>query len=231
MLRIFVLMEEFNDINQMRTILKKVGCDVDTNNMELGFKEKIISFKPDIIIVSGAGKRINPASISKKLKDINTFDCKIILILGQGVKISLNDLAENKFDAFLESPFDPVRLMTLLSQMSNNKAPDLVEKFQKLVLQGFSSASKDVNKKIIKGNFVNKSENEVLKVPDRLDEMDKVFKYSQMVDGLAIGPTTINKDEVKKRLKDMQQSWDRKTMDDIDAEKRDVARKLFKKAK
>jgi CheY-like chemotaxis protein len=231
MVRILVLMEDYSEMTQTRTLLKRVGCDVDAANSEVGLKEKVMTLKPDVLLVSGIGKKINPASVSKRLKEVAGFSGKIILILAPGVKISLNDLAENKFEAFLESPFDPMRLMSLITRFSNGKAPDLEEKFQKLVIEGALGQQNDIgsDRRIIKGNF-SSSNNTNKGSPSPKDLKDRVAKYSQLVEGMSVSKTsTISKVTTRAIVKDLQKGWDRKSLDEIDEEKRKVARLLFKK--
>lgn len=232
MVRVLVLMEDYSEMTQTRALLKKMGCDVDAANADVGCKEKIMSMRPDVILVSGVGRKVNPTNVSKRVKEIAGFAGKVILILAPGVKISLNDLAENKFDAFLESPFDPLRLMSLISKFSNGKAPDLEEKFQKIAIEAALGngpvASGDL--RIIKGNFANPAGGaaSVLTLPK--DLKGRVQKYSQLVEGMIVSPTsTISKAATKAIVKDLQKGWDRKILDDIDEEKRKVARLLFKK--
>jgi DNA-binding NtrC family response regulator len=187
MVRILVLMEDYAELTQTRSLLKRVGCDVDAANSEVGFKEKILSLKPDVLVVSGIGKKINPVNISKKLSEISGINCKIILILAPGVRISLNDLAENKFEAFLESPFDPMRLMKLISKFSNGKANDLEERFQKLAIEGGLGQEFDVSadKRIIKGNFASSTSANYASSPQN-ELKDRIAKYSQLVEGMSI---------------------------------------------
>lgn len=231
MVRILVLMEDYSEMSQIRALLKKVGCDVDTANSEIGIKEKVTALRPDMLLVSGVGKKISPVSISKKMKEIPGFNAKIILILAPGVRISLNDLAENKFDAFLESPFDPMRLFTLITKFSNGKASGLEEKFQQLAADG--ALGREIegagDKRIIKGNFTAPVGNKY--VTQSAEELkDKIFKYSQLVEGMSVSKTsTISKAAAKVLIKNLQNGWDRKKLDDIDEEKRIVARLLFKK--
>lgn len=224
-------MEDYNEMTQIRALLKKVGCDVDSTNSEVGIKEKVMTLRPDMLLVSGVGKKISPANISKKMKEIPGFNSKIILILAPGVRISLNDLAENKFDAFLESPFDPMRLLNLISKFSNGKATDLEEKFQKMAMEGTLGRDLDGTgeKRIIKGNFGAPANNSY-SPPDASELKDKIARYSQLVDGITVSKiSTISKVATKAIVKDMQKGWDRKLLEDIDEEKRKVARLLFKK--
>jgi CheY-like chemotaxis protein len=225
-------MEDYAEMTQVRFLLKKVGCDVDAANADVGCREKIAAMRPEVILVSGVGKKINPINVSKKIKEIPGFSGKIILLLAPGVKISLNDLAENKFDAFLEAPFDPLRLMSLISKFSNGKASGLEEKFQKMALDAALGNGPVVNTdlRIIKGNFLNSGGGLAASLTPPKDLKDRVAKYCQLVDGMAVSKSsTITKAATKAIVKDLQKGWDRKILEDIDEEKRRVARLLFKK--
>jgi DNA-binding NtrC family response regulator len=224
-------MENYSEMTKIRTLLKKVGCSVESTNSDIGIKERIIASKPDLLLVSGVGKKINPVNVSKKIKEIAGSQCKVILILAPGIGISLNDLAENKFDGFLESPFDPSRLIYFVAKFSNGKANDLEEKFQKMVLDGTLGQETSIGPetRFITGSFTTKT-GVTLVQPTPKDLKDKISKYNELVKGISVSKTsTISKLSSSAIVRELKKNWDRKLLDDIDEEKRKVVGLLFKK--
>ncbi len=231
MVKILLIIENFSELNQMSTLLEKVGCDVDSMSKEVGLSEKILSFRPEVVIVSASNQKIEHEKITSKLRAINVFSGKIILMIPVEKKVDPTKFSNGIFDGILEHPFDPRSLMNLIVQLvSGNKKGEMIEKFQKFLIQG--SLGIDVAKVAKNPNIANETEDIVKTIfISNAKDHEKNLKYSKMVSNIKIGPSTITKNDANKRVKELQKGWDRKFLDEIDTEKKEVVQRLFKKVK
>ncbi len=231
MLRIFLVIEDINQMNSLKVILSKLGCIVETLGVELGLKDRILAFRPEVVITAGGGKKVNPLNVTQKVRETGR-DIKVLLLLGKGMKISLNDLAENRYDAFIESPFEPLRLITTLNQFNKGKNNiDLVEKYQKIMSGNFASPQENriiANKKSALGD--EKQSVFGAKFSTSIDNASRVKSYEDLTFGLTIDPvSTISKSAARVKMVELQKDWDREKLDDIDEEKRRFVKELFRK--
>jgi len=238
MFRILLVLEDLSQLNAIKIFLTKLGCAVETQGVELGLKDRVTAFRPDIVITGGTGKKVNPGNVANKIREIKS-EIKIVIMLAKGMKLSLNDLAENRFDSFNESPFDPIRLLTTLNKFRGKNSVDLIEKYQKLMSSTVGKIS-DVHV-IGSSKFDNRSgvmDNDGAgsrsvfgsKFSTSMSAETRSEKYNDLTFGLISNPvSTISKDAVRVRLNDMQKDWDQKKLDEIDKAKREFVKELFRK--
>lgn len=231
MLRIFLVIEDSNQMNSLKVVLSKLGCIVETVGVELGLRDRLLAFRPEVVITAGTGKKINPLAVTQKIRETGK-DIKVLLLLGKGMKISLNDLAENRYDAFIESPFEPLRLITTINQFNKGKNNiDLVEKYQKIMAGSFASNQESriiSNKKLAPGE--EKQSGFGAKFSTSVDNATRVKSYEDLTFGLTLEPKSmISKSAARVKVAELQKDWDRKKLDEIDEEKRRFVKELFRK--
>lgn len=231
MLRVLLVIEDLTQMNALKVMLGKLGCVVETQGVELGLKDRIIACWPEVVITSGTGKRVNPLTVTQKVRE-SSKDIKVLLLMGRGMNLSLNDLAENRYDAFIESPVDPLRLVTVLNQFNKGKHNiDLVEKYQKL-MGGPLVGSIDPKSIVRKGQVDEEKSRSVFgnKFLSTKDDENRVKAYESLTLGLTLSPTsTISKAAARVKVAELQKGWDRKRLDEIDQEKRRFVKELFRK--
>ena len=69
MLRILLLVEDVAQLANLKTILAKLGCVVEDSAVELGLRDKLMAFRPEVVITGGGGKRVNPFTVSQKIRE------------------------------------------------------------------------------------------------------------------------------------------------------------------
>jgi CheY-like chemotaxis protein len=231
MLRILLVIEDVNQLNSLKIILSKLGCIVETLGVELGVKDQIMGFRPEVVITAGTGKKVNPLSVTQKVKESGK-DIKILLVLGKGMKLSLNDLADNRYDAFIESPIEPLRLISALNQFNKGKNHiDLVEKYQKITGLGSVPTTDAIMVGVRRGTQGDdKASVFGSKFSTTIDNAKRLKTYEELTEGLTISPTsTISKTAARVKLSELQKDWDRQRLDSIDEEKKRFVKELFRK--
>ena len=231
MLRIFLVIEDVTQMNALKVVLSKLGCIVETQGVELGLKDRILGFRPEILITAGYGKKINPLTVTQKVRETGK-EIKILLLLGKELSFTLNDLAVHKFDAFIESPVDPLKLITTLNQFNKGKNNiDLVEKYHKILASGISSNKNNKNQ----GNrkTYNDSDKEFSfnsKFNSSIDDAERIKTYEHLTEKLEINSeSTISKLAVRLKMSELQKNWNRNQLDEIDEAKRGFVKQLFRK--
>jgi DNA-binding response OmpR family regulator len=241
MFRVLLVLEDLSQLNAIKIFLTKLGCAVETQGVELGLKDRVVAFRPDIVLTGGTGKKVNPGNVGQKIRDIKD-EIKVIILLARGMKLSLSDLTENRYDAFIESPFDPIRLIATLNKFKGKSSVDLVEKYQKL-MSGTVGKMSDVhvvgNKKESKsgvkigGNKENEAESRSVfssKFSTSITPEARSDRYNDLTFGIVSNPvSTINKDAVKAKMTELRKDWDQDKLDQIDKEKRRFVNELFRK--
>ncbi|MEY4616095.1 MAG: hypothetical protein RJB66_1055 [Pseudomonadota bacterium] len=232
MLRILLAIEDVNQLNSIKLILLKLGCIIESISVELGVRDQLISFRPDVVITAGTGKKINPQNVSLRVRETGS-TMSVILLLGKGLKINLQQLAENKFDAFIESPVEPMRLVSTLNQLvKKENFPDLVEKFVKL---SSSSSAQEIEKNILVTGAKPSEGNEKVSVfggkfGTSVDPQARSRAYKELTKDIKIpAKSSITKQEALKKVAKMQEDWDQGKLDELDEEKRRFVNELFRK--
>lgn len=242
MFRILLVLEDLSQLNAINLFLTKLGCAVESQGTELGLKDRVISFRPDIVMTGGSGKKVNPGNVALKIREIKD-EIKVIMVLAKGMKLSLNDLAENRYDAFIESPFDPVRLTSTLNKFRGKNSIDLVEKYQKL-MNGMVGKISDVHIGSSKEDHQDdirvssgSTDGEVgsrsvfgAKFSTSLTPESRAHKYEDLTFGILVDPvSTISKEAARGKLTEMQKDWDQNKLKEIDKAKREFVNQLFRK--
>ena len=70
MFRILLVLEDLNQLNAIKVFLTKLGCAVESQGTELGLKDRVISFRPDIVMTGGCGKKVNPGNVALYIREI-----------------------------------------------------------------------------------------------------------------------------------------------------------------
>ena len=231
MLRILLVIEDVTQMNSLKVVLSKLGCIVETQGVELGLKDRILGFRPEVVVTAGQGKKINPLTVTQKVRETKK-EIKMLLLLGKEMSFTLNELAEHKFDAFIESPVDPLKLITTLNQFNKGKNNiDLVEKYHKILASGINS-NKD-NKSIGNRKTYKDSDKEFnfnSKYTSSIDDAERIKVYEHLTEKLEIiSKSTISKIAVRLKMSELQKNWNRNHLDEIDEAKRGFVKQLFRK--
>ncbi len=128
MRRILIAIEDFNELLFCETILKKVGFDTQSFQTDLAISEGIITFNPDLLIMSATGNRVNGVAYLSKLKT-KSKNLPVILV---GPRSRLN-VSDKQIVALLEPPLSPRILIEVLSNLFDLDEDSLLMKYEKSV--------------------------------------------------------------------------------------------------
>lgn len=220
MLRVLLVFDDYTELALTETYLKKIGFDVVSLMNEIGIQERILSFNPEAMVVSGKSAKVSSFSLGKKLKENLRYEGKVVLIVPKNVRPDPSELMRMKMDALMEAPIQPERLLQILGKYSGHSPDFLIDKLNKAVL-----SDPDLKQKLtmVTGKISSK---EPVKSA-RAKRYDKFVSEAKA----EIDPrhTNFERQDLKKRQSEMKKDWDFSSLEEIDQLKRQFASALFKK--
>lgn len=131
--RILLVFEDYGELMELESSLKRVGFDVIGISSEYSLSEQILSFNPEVVIGSGKGAKVNSIGVGKRLKEMTRWQGKAILLFQQNFKPSPQDLIKIRVDMILESPVPPLRMVQVLAKILGHDEAVLLERLNKAI--------------------------------------------------------------------------------------------------
>lgn len=125
-----LLNDDFVENSRLEVLLKKVGFDVMALGTEAGLSDRILSFRPDLVVAAGSGK-VSPLSVGQKLKDNRSYSGSVILGVARDVRLNPQDLLKVRMDRLVETPFVEELLLRNLCEVLSLDAEAFIEKLRK----------------------------------------------------------------------------------------------------
>ena len=131
MSKILLVYDDFAELNATELSLKKSGFDVIGLTNEYTVKDQIVAFNPDILVGFGNSQRVGSLSVGKKIKDMNRWTGKSILIFPKGNELAAEELMRMRMDMLLESPVSVIRLIQIICKLLKLDEKSVIEKLAK----------------------------------------------------------------------------------------------------
>ncbi len=131
MFKVLLVFDDYSDLLNIETALKKVGLDTFGINNEFTLKEKILSFNPDVVISSGKGTKVSCLSVSRKLKEMTRWGGKSIIILPANVELQPEDLLQMRLDLMLKAPVSSTKVIQTIAKIQGIDETVLLDKLAK----------------------------------------------------------------------------------------------------
>lgn len=120
--RVLIVSEEAVFASHVEKTLVEVGFEVALQNNETGMPQKILDFKPEIIVVKGDSAKLSSMRVGQTLKEVIKYTGKVILILNKNQNIDPNDINRVKMDYLLFEPVGAVKVVShVLNLMTEHK--------------------------------------------------------------------------------------------------------------
>ncbi|AZZ36438.1 hypothetical protein CIK05_06420 [Bdellovibrio sp. qaytius] len=120
--RVLIVSEEVVFASHVEKTLVEVGFEVALQNNENGLQQKILDFKPEIIVVKGGSAKLSSLRVGQTLKEVIKYTGKVILILNKNQNIDPNDINRVKMDYLLFEPVGAVKVVShVLNLMTEHK--------------------------------------------------------------------------------------------------------------
>ena len=120
--RVLIVSEEVVFASHVEKTLIEVGFEVALQNNESGLQQKILDFKPEILVVKGGSAKLSSIRVGQALKEIIKYTGKVILILNKNQNIDPTDINRVKMDYLLFEPVGAVKVVShVLNLMTEHK--------------------------------------------------------------------------------------------------------------
>lgn len=136
MLRVALVLDDYNELIYLQTILRKIGIDVEGLQNVKKYEELSLGFNPQVLITSAFGKKVNGLEFIKNLHRVRGFP-RLIVLTTSDRPLSKEEAEATPVDQFMQSPVNPKNLIMSLAQLGNVDEKSLLDKFEKLQSQGF----------------------------------------------------------------------------------------------
>jgi len=242
--RILLLNEDLLENNRLESILKKIGFDVSTLGTEVGLTEKILGFRPELIVVAGNSAKLSAIAVGGKLKEIRAFTGSVILgFPKEGGRLSPQDLLRTRVDRILETPFDADVLIRAICELLGMDADSHVDKLKRFSMQSAATDNQFVRQD------ADPAEPSVIKITSRLSSAEREARFQKYVTrrqnsspndvdstgrlldhpdlDRKISDTTFKRSEVRDKWAEVKKDWDPQKLAEQDDLKKDFAKALF----
>lgn len=149
MRRILLILEELKEMSFLESLFRKLRFDVEVVKTNVGIMDKFLGFRPDLVIMTARGKKINGIELCKKMNPKGDAT-KIVLAISSSAGIKPAELKGINIVGFLESPINPIKAMELVAQhlkLDLNSLKEQLEKQSKVAEEGPSKESTFVKSK------------------------------------------------------------------------------------
>lgn len=149
MRRILLILEEVKEMSILESLFRKLRFDVEVVKTNVGIMDKFLGFRPDLVIMTARGKKINGIELCKKMNPKGDAT-KIVLAISSASGIKPAELKGINIVGFLESPINPVKAMELVAQhlkLDLNSLKEQLEKQSKVLDESTTKDSTFVKSK------------------------------------------------------------------------------------
>lgn len=129
--KILLVYEDYADLMAAEGALKRAGFDVIGLSSEYAVAEQMLAFNPDLVVGAGRGGKVSSLGVGKRLKEMNRWPGKSVLIFPANFKPDPQELIRIRVDMVLESPVSPVRLVQVVGKILGHDEGALLERLNK----------------------------------------------------------------------------------------------------
>lgn len=131
MSKVLLVYEDYSEMANTQSVLKKVGFDVLGISNEFGLTQQMLSFNPEIVVGFGKGPKVSTIGVGRRLKEMPRWTGRVVLVFPAGFKPDPQDLLKVRMDMAIEAPLDIARLLQVLAQLTDQDPQVLVAKMLK----------------------------------------------------------------------------------------------------
>lgn len=131
MSKVLLVYDDFAELSNLDSALKKVGFDVIALTNEYTVKDQVVTFNPDVIVVCGDSSRVSTLSVGKKLKEMSRWQGKSILVFPPNYKIPPDDLLKIRMDMMLETRVSLTKMIQVIAKYAGQDENQVVDRLVK----------------------------------------------------------------------------------------------------
>jgi len=243
--RILLILDDYNEMLYLQTLLKKLGFDVDSLTTTRNISDAIISFNPKFLIMTALGKKVNGIELTKEVTKRSGIP-RLILLKPTTQNFSNGELSASIIDKVMETPVNILKLLKCLSEFDSNvKYDQLTHKLANIISvdktdEEFIKKIKgdldgDVLAQTITDKTASKSKNELIfgesrpAIKSNMTEEQREARYEKFLSELKdapVGNGGFSKSKVKE-VKKLRKSINTIGDDEVDEQKKEFVKALY----
>ncbi len=131
MLRVFLVIDDYNELIYLEALLKKLGLDVEGVQNQKKYADMSLGFNPHILITSARGKKVDGLQLTQSLYRKRGLP-KVIALKSSEYAINTDDFRDSGVDEILDSPVNPRKLILTIANLGGIDEAPLLEKYAKI---------------------------------------------------------------------------------------------------
>ncbi|MCB9026602.1 MAG: hypothetical protein H6625_09820 [Bdellovibrionaceae bacterium] len=241
MVRILLVIDDYNEMIYLQTLLKKLGFDVDSLSNTRKFADTLLGFNPKIVIITAHGKKINGLELTSSIVRRNGLP-RIFLIKNQGQVFGNGELSDEKIDRILESPVNFLNLVKCICEFETSLNYENISLKLSNIMTS-DKLEKEVDEKEYNINDFSRDENEIIHISGNSDKDKFIAKptssvpvdqrkenyqnFLKKMENPPQGNGGFIKDKIKDYNKKNRISHKEESIVELDSHKKDFVRALF----
>lgn len=130
MSKVLLVIEDFSELKDLETVLRKLGFDVVGIASEFSMAQQILTFNPDIVIGSGQGAKVSAMGVGRRLREMPRWVGHTILGFPKGFNPPAEDLLRIRMDNLCESPLNAEKVLPFLARIEGQDEKKWAEKLK-----------------------------------------------------------------------------------------------------
>jgi CheY-like chemotaxis protein len=131
MLRVFLVLDDYNELVYLQSLLKKMGFDVESLQSARTYADVSLGFNPQILITTARGNKVDGLALARSITRRQGLP-KIIALNSSGPAINPAEFERAEIDEILESPVNPKKLLSTMAKLGGLDEAALLEKYIKV---------------------------------------------------------------------------------------------------
>lgn len=132
MLRVFLVIDDYNELIYLQSLLKKLGFDVEGLQNQRKYSDVSLGFNPQILIATAKGKKVDGLALSRSITKRRGIP-KIIALKSAGERLTAAELDECGVDQVLDTPINVKKLLVAIANLGSVEEAVLLEKYAKVM--------------------------------------------------------------------------------------------------
>ncbi len=134
MLRVFLVIDDYNELMHLQTLLKKIGFDVEGLTNQKKYQDVSLGFNPQILVTTSHGKKVDGVLLARNINKRRGMPK--ILAVKTDEKYSATDFEDAGVDLVIDSPISPSKLLIALANLGGVDEAVLIDKYNKMKTRG-----------------------------------------------------------------------------------------------
>ena len=130
--RVLIVIDNVQFSGHLENTLRKVGYVTEVIQNEYNLTERILSFKPDIIVARGASHRLSTLNVGKRLKDNAKFTGKVVLVFNAESSPDKSVMDSIKVDLILQEPASALKIVEAILNLDHDDKAEMLERLYKM---------------------------------------------------------------------------------------------------